>query len=114
MPAAAVTDTSATSEATLAGERRSTRVRSVTRLASRWFLELGPEILFLLATTGAGLWAAGRWINPFSNPGFSWSLADRVAQGEKLYREIYLFYSPLCPLLLAAGARVFGASSRYI
>jgi 4-amino-4-deoxy-L-arabinose transferase-like glycosyltransferase len=64
--------------------------------------------------SAAGLWAAGRWVNPFSDQGFSWSLAYRLSKGERLYRDIYLPYTPLSPYLLAAGIRVFGASSRYL
>jgi 4-amino-4-deoxy-L-arabinose transferase-like glycosyltransferase len=84
------------------------------RFVPRWFREWGPELLFLLVTTGAGLWAAGRWINPISDPGFSWSLAYRLAKGERLYRDIYFAYTPLSPYLLAAGVRLFGASSLHI
>lgn len=84
------------------------------RSLPRWLHEWGPELVFLLVTTGAGLWAAGRWINPFSDPGFSWSLAYRLAEGERLYRDIYFAYTPLSPYLLAAGVRVFGPSALYI
>lgn len=70
-----------------------------------------PEILFLTFTTGAGLWAAGRWVEPLGDPGFAWSLAYRLGQGEVLYRDLYLAYAPLTPYLLAGLARVFGSSA---
>lgn len=81
------------------------------RAVPRWLHEWGPESIFLFVTTGAGLWAAGRWINPMSDPGFSWSLAYRLSRGERLYRDIYFAYTPLSPYLLAAGARLFGVSA---
>jgi hypothetical protein len=72
-----------------------------------------PEIVLLLVTTGAGLWAAGRWLDPSGDAGYFWSLAYRLSKGEKLYRDIYIQYTPLSPYLLAAGARVVGLSARY-
>jgi hypothetical protein len=84
------------------------------RLYRHWVEEWGPEACFLLVTTGAGLWAAGRWINPVSDPGFTWSLAYRLSKGERLYRDIFLAYTPLSPYLLAAAARLFGLSARFV
>jgi hypothetical protein len=75
----------------------------------RWL----PEVVLLLVTTAAGLWAAGRWVDPCSDAAYSWSGAYRVSQGERLYRDIYLPYTPLSPLLLGAAARFFGASARF-
>jgi hypothetical protein len=70
-----------------------------------------PEIVFLAVTTGAGLWAAGRWMDPIGDTGFNWSLAYRLSHGERLYRDIYFAYGPLSPYLLALWARLFGVSS---
>jgi len=70
-----------------------------------------PEIVFIIATTAAGIWAAGRWMDPIGDTGFSWSLAYRLSHGDRLYRDIYLAYGPLSPYLLALWARLFGVSS---
>ncbi len=77
----------------------------------RWVKGRVPEIIFLLVTTAAGVWAAGRWIDPVSDPGFSWSLTYRLAHGERLYRDVYFAYGPLSPYLLVLGARLFGYST---
>jgi hypothetical protein len=76
-----------------------------------WMRRHFPEIVFLIATTAAGIWAAGRWMDPVGDTGFSWSLAYRLSNGARLYRDIYLAYGPLSPYLLAFWARVFGVSS---
>ncbi len=70
-----------------------------------------PEILLLAATTAAGLWAGGRWLDPMSDPGLWWSLTERLVSGEQLYRDIRLQYGPLSPYLLAGAGRVFGLSA---
>jgi hypothetical protein len=72
-----------------------------------------PEIVFLVATTIVGIWAGGRWVDPCYDGGFSWSLAYRLSQGERLYRDIYLPYMPGFAYLLAAGARFFGPTATY-
>ncbi|HEX7252728.1 MAG TPA: hypothetical protein VF376_07595 [Thermoanaerobaculia bacterium] len=72
-----------------------------------------PEIVLLVVTTGAGIWAAGRWMDPLGDPGYACSLAYRLIHGERLYRDIYIQHTPLSPYLLAAGGRLFGLSVRY-
>jgi hypothetical protein len=69
-----------------------------------------PEILLLAVTTAAGLRAAGRWLTPLGDPGGWWTLLHRLGEGERLYRDIYLQYTPLSPYLLALLGRVFGLS----
>jgi hypothetical protein len=81
-------------------------------LLPRWLQDWLPEVVLLLVTTGAGLWAAGRWIDPCGDPGYFWSLAYRLSKGERLYRDIYLPYTPLSPYLFAGWARLFGLSAR--
>jgi len=76
-------------------------------------MECLPEILLVAVTTGAGIWAAGRWVDPCGDPGYAWSLAYRLEQGQRLYRDIYTQYTPLSPYLLAVGARIFGATPRF-
>jgi len=83
---------------------------TVESRAARWI----PEAVFLAATTAAGIAAGGRWLDPVGDPGFSWSLAYRLARGERLYRDIYFAYGPLSPHLLALWARLFGVSSNSI
>ncbi|HEY2797041.1 MAG TPA: hypothetical protein VGK26_04065 [Thermoanaerobaculia bacterium] len=70
-----------------------------------------PEILLVVITTAAGLWAGGRWLNPVGDPGNWWSLLERMGQGEALYRDIFLQYGPLTPLLMNLASRAFGLSS---
>jgi 4-amino-4-deoxy-L-arabinose transferase-like glycosyltransferase len=72
-----------------------------------------PEIVFLVVSTAAGLWAGGRWLDPVGDSGSWWSVIYRLANGEILYRDVYLQYGPLSPYLLALGAKVFGVSSTY-
>ncbi len=78
-------------------------------------LDWMPEFSLLLVTTVAGLWAAGRWIDPSGDPGIWWSTIHRLANGERLYRDVYpIQFGPLSPYLLSLGVRVFGASVRYL
>src|SRR5690348_443333 len=83
--------------------------RSFPRTLGAWM----PEIALILVTTAAGLWAAGRWLDPFDDPAFPWSVVYRLSHGERLYRDVYVQYTPLSFYLLAWGARMFGASARY-
>jgi hypothetical protein len=76
--------------------------------------EWRPEIAFVIVTTVAGIWARGRWLDPVGDSGSWWSAIDRLANGEVLYRDVYLQFGPLSPYLLAFGARLFGASSAYV
>ncbi len=76
-------------------------------------LDWMPEFSLLLVTTVSGLWAAGRWIDPSGDPGIWWSTVYRLANGERLYSDIYLQFGPLSPYLLSLGARLFGPSVRY-
>ncbi|MEO8190018.1 MAG: hypothetical protein ABI682_06720 [Acidobacteriota bacterium] len=80
---------------------------------SRAALGFAPEILFLAVTTAAGLWAAGRWLDPTGDPGVWWSLAGRMARGERCYRDVYLQYGPLAPLLFLASGKPFGFSASW-
>lgn len=82
----------------------------MTRRALDWL----PEILFLGVTTAVGIWAGGRWLDPTGDPGFSWSLAYRLAEGDVLYRDVYLAYTPLTPYLLAGLGRLFQFSAAYV
>lgn len=70
-----------------------------------------PEALYLLGTAAAGLWAGGRWLDPFGDPGFSWSLVYRAGSGEKLYRDIFVGYTPLSIDVLAPIERAAGFSA---
>ena len=75
-------------------------------------LDFLPEILLVAVATAALVWAGGRYLDPMSDPGTWWSLAERVASGEQLYRDIRLQYGPLSPYLLAAVGTVFGLSAQ--
>ena len=76
-------------------------------------LDFLPEVFFLVSTTAIGFWAGGRWLNPFGDPGFSWSAVHRVAQGEAPYRDFFLSYTPLSVEALAAASRLFGEGARF-
>ena len=78
-----------------------------------WLRDWLPELTLLAMTTAAGVWAAGRWVNPCGDPAYAWSLSYRLEHGERLYRDIYTQYTPLSLYLLAGGARLFGATARY-
>jgi hypothetical protein len=70
-----------------------------------------PEVLFLVSTTTVGLWAAGRWLDPFGDPGIWWTLVYRLGRGERLYRDVFLQYGPLSPYLLSFVGRLTGLSA---
>ncbi len=76
-------------------------------------LDWMPELSLLGVATIAGLWAGGRWIDPVGDPGIWWSAIYRLANGEMLYRDVYLQFGPLSPYLLSLGVRLFGASVQY-
>lgn len=84
------------------------RARILERLKA-WL----PEIIFLAATTIVGIWAGGRWVDPCGDGGFAWSLVYRLSRGDKLYRDIFLPYTPGISYLLAAGVRLFGPTARF-
>lgn len=83
------------------------------RGAPAWWRLWGPEILFLAVTTAAGVWARGRWLDPNGDPGIWWSLSERLAHGERYYRDVYLQYGPLSPYLLSWTGRPFGFSAAW-
>lgn len=72
-----------------------------------------PEIAFVLATTALGVWAGGHWLDPTGDPGIWWSLASRIAEGERYFRDLHLQYGPLSPILLAWSGKPFDFSSGF-
>jgi hypothetical protein len=81
-----------------------------SRQVLQFFKEWGPELLFLIVTSAAGFWAAGRWLDTTGDIGIWWSLAERISHGERCYRDIFLQYGPLSPYLLSVSGHVFGFS----
>jgi hypothetical protein len=77
-------------------------------------LEWLPEIVLLVVTTAAGVWARGRWFDPVGDAGIWWSYVYRLAYGERLYRDVFVQFGPLSPYLMSLGARIFGTSATYI
>jgi hypothetical protein len=74
-----------------------------------------PEIALVATSTAAGIRAGGRWLCPTSDAGIWWSLPERLASGERLYRDIYPNqYGPLSPYLVSWIARPFAFSSTSI
>jgi hypothetical protein len=72
-----------------------------------------PEALFLGVSTAAGIWAGGRWLDPAGDPGIWWSLAERLARGERYYRDIFLQYGPFSPYLFSFSGRPFAFSAAW-
>jgi hypothetical protein len=83
-------------------------------LRLRWLIEWLPELIFVTASSVGGIWAGGRWLDPIGDPGFSWSLAYRLVEGDLLYRDVYLAYGPLSPYFLAGIGRLFQFSAVWI
>lgn len=80
------------------------------RRALEWLRDWSVELTFLSATTAAGIWAGGRWLDMTGDPGVWLSFAQRMGQGEHLYRDLYIQYGPLSPLLFSATGKLFGFS----
>jgi hypothetical protein len=76
----------------------------------RRILDWAPELLFVAVTTAAGIWAGGRWLDPTGDPGIWWSLAERMAHGQRCYRDFYLQYGPLSPYLFFVSGKPFDYS----
>ena len=90
------------------------RIPQAGRALWEKLLDWTPEVSLVGVATIAGLWAGGRWIDPVGDPGIWWSTIHRLANGERLYRDVYLQFGPLSPYLLSLGVRVFGASVQYL
>ena len=78
-------------------------------MKTRAVLPLLPyAVFFLLAAVS---W--NRWIEPFVDTGRELMVPARVAQGERLYRDVRFYYGPLAPYLAAgvdlAAGRSFAA-----
>jgi hypothetical protein len=71
-------------------------------------------MILLVATSVAGFYAAGRWVDPVGDPGTWWSTVYRLSIGDRLYRDVYLQFGPLSPYLLSLGARLVGPSASYM
>jgi len=95
-----VTPASASTPGLAAPIRRPARLRG-------WL----PEGLLVLSTTAVGVWLGGRWLDPAGDPGGWWTLLERVGQGERVYRDVFLQYGPFSPYLLALLARPFHSSA---
>jgi hypothetical protein len=70
--------------------------------AARWLP--WAAFLFLLAVT----W--NRWMEPFVDTGRELVVPARVAQGERLYRDVEFFHGPLAPWIGAAIEKAAGPS----
>ena len=84
------------------------------RRALVWLRDWSIELTFFFATTAAGIWAKGRWLDTTGDPGVWLSFAERMAQGQGLYRDLYVQYGPLSPLLFSATGRPFGFSLTWL
>ena len=72
----------------------------------RGVISLLPYAVFLLLA--AVSW--NRWIEPFVDTGRELMVPARVAQGERLYRDVRFYYGPLAPYL-AAGVDLAAGKS---
>ncbi len=72
----------------------------------RGVISLLPYAVFLLLA--AVSW--NRWIEPFVDTGRELMVPARVAQGERLYRDVRFYYGPLAPYLAAGVDLVAGRS----
>ena len=75
-------------------------------MKTRAVLRLLPYAVFLLLA--AVSW--NRWIEPFVDTGRELMVPARVAQGERLYRDVRFYYGPLAPYLAAGVDLVAGRS----
>ncbi|MFY9551572.1 MAG: hypothetical protein WAU32_10505, partial [Thermoanaerobaculia bacterium] len=65
-----------------------------------------PYLVF--AALAAVSW--NRWIEPYVDTGRELVVPWRVAQGERLYRDVRFYYGPLAPYLAAGAERAAGRS----
>ena len=65
-----------------------------------------PYAVFLLLA--AASW--NRWIEPYVDAGRELMVPWRMAQGERLYRDVHFEHGPLAPWLAEGADRVFGRS----
>jgi 4-amino-4-deoxy-L-arabinose transferase-like glycosyltransferase len=65
-------------------------------------------LLPVLAAAAALAASWQRWINPFVDSGRELDVPWRLAQGERLYRDISYYYGPLGPWVNALALRLFG------
>ncbi len=63
--------------------------------------------LLAAAASLAATWKC--WINPLVDSGRELDVPFRLAQGERLYRDVTYYYGPLGPWINAAALRLFGA-----
>ncbi len=75
-------------------------------MKSRGVISLLPYAVFLLLA--AVSW--NRWIEPFVDTGRELMVPARVADGERLYRDVRFYYGPLAPYLAAGVDLVAGRS----
>lgn len=71
----------------------------------------GKAAAFLLPVLAAAAALAAswqRWINPFVDSGRELDVPWRLAQGERLYRDIAYYYGPLGPWVSSLALRLFG------
>src|SRR5689334_3642624 len=64
--------------------------------------------IFVCTLLAAATW--NRWIEPYVDSGRELMVPWRVAEGERLYRDVQFPHGPLAPWLGAACDRLFGRS----
>lgn len=83
-------------------ETITTRVPDVVRK------KVAAVLLPVLAAVASLAVSWQRWINPFVDSGRELDVPWRLAQGERLYRDITYYYGPLGPWVNALALRLFG------
>ncbi len=74
--------------------------------ARRLLLALLPYAVF----AALALLSWNRWIEPYVDTGRELQVPWRIAQGERLYRDVRFYHGPLGPFLYAAADRIAGRS----
>jgi hypothetical protein len=78
----------------------------VTGASRRWTIAIG----FAAATAGLFAVSRGKWCDAVVDVGREWILADRLARGELLYRDIVYWFGPFTPYFESLLFRLFGSS----
>jgi hypothetical protein len=84
---------------------RDSRLRPPSRARAIFRIGLPYAVLVLLA-----LLSWNRWIEPYVDSGRELETPWRVAEGERLYRDVRFYHGPLAPYLSAAIDRSMGPS----
>lgn len=69
-----------------------------------------PAIVILVGAAGLYLVSRGKWCDAVVDVGSEWIIADTLARGGVLYRDVVYWFGPFTPYFESAFFRVFGSS----